>query len=275
VIVNRIWQGHFGRGIVATADDFGERGQAPSNPELLDFLTSYFIGQGWSIKAMHRLIVLSRAYQAGGAFIPADAEKDANNDYAWRFSRRRLDAEEFRDTLLFLGCDLDLKPGGPHPFPPETSWVFTEHNAFLGTDPMYANRKRSVYMLQQRIRQNAFLELFDGADTNAETGLRPLTTTALQALYRMNDPFFRQEAAALAARVALARNSDSDRLRFAYRLVFSRFPEAAEVEEDRRYLAGVQESLKGAGMLEDERTRESWISLMRVLLSSNEFLTLE
>lgn len=275
VMANRIWQGHFGRGIVATPDDFGERGEAPSNPELLDFLASYFLEHGWSIKAMHRLIVLSRTYQASGAFNPENAEKDANNDYMWRFSRRRLDAEEFRDTLLFVSGDLDPNPGGPHPFPPETTWVFTEHNAFLATDPTYTDRKRSVYMLQQRIRQNPFLELFDGADTNAETGLRPLTTTALQALYRMNDPFFHEEAAALAARVALARNSDIERLRFAYRVLFARFPEPVEIEEDRRYLADVQQSLKGAAMAEDRRTREAWISLMRVLLSSNEFLTLE
>src|SRR5262249_5651785 len=118
VMVNRIWAGHFGRGIVATPNDFGTRGEAPSHPELLDWLTSRFVDSGYSVKQMHRLIMLTRTYQLASAFNPADAKADARNAYLWHFDRRRLEAEEIRDSMLSASGQLDPTPGGPHPFPP-------------------------------------------------------------------------------------------------------------------------------------------------------------
>jgi hypothetical protein len=259
VMVNRVWQKHFGRGIVATPDDFGVRGEAPSHPELLDYLASRFIESGWSVKKLHRMIMLSRAYQAASSDNPSDALKDSKNAYLWRFNPRRLDAEELRDSLLALAGNLVPAPGGEQPFTPEMSWKYTQHVPFIGADDHFATDKRSVYLMQQRIRRQPFLELFDGPDPNAETGTRPLTTTALQALYFMNDPFFHAQAAALAARV----RKDRDPLREAFRLIYGRVPTGDESKEMRRFLA--------ANGPEDQ----AWPAMMRVLLASNEFLMVE
>jgi len=129
--------------------------------------------------------------------------------------------------------------------------------------------------MQQRIRRQPFLELWDGADPNAETGVRPLTTTALQALYTMNDPFFHDQADLLAVRVGMNFNSDAERLGYAYKLVYGRAPSADEVREDRAFLAAARKSLNDTQVAEWQRNRAVWASLMRVLLSSNEFLTLD
>jgi hypothetical protein len=263
VMVNRIWQWHFGRGIVATPDDFGSRGEAPSHPELLDYLASRFIESGWSVKKLHRLIMLTSVYQEASGDSAANTLKDSKNAYLWKFNRRRLDAEEIRDSLLAVSGNLDLAPGGEQPFPSETSWHFTQHKPFMGADDQFATNKRSVYLMQQRIRKQPFLELFDGADPNAETGTRPLTTTALQALYAMNDPFFHAQAAALAARVKTAGQSESGRLRYAFRLLYGRAPALDEIQDMHKFLA------------ETGPEEQSWPALMRVLLATNEFLTLD
>ena len=275
VIVNRVWAWHFGQGIVATPDDFGARGEAPSHPELLDYLASRFLEDGWSIKKLQRRIMLTRTYQTASGEDAADSLKDTKNAYRWKFNRRRLDAEEIRDSLLVLAGNLDSAPGGEQPFPPEMQWKYTQHTPFLGADSAYSNRKRSVYLMQQRIRRQAFLELFDGADPNAETGVRPLTTTALQALYTMNDPFFHEEADAVAVRVGMNFASDAERLAYAYKLLYGRPPSPVEVGEDRVFLAAARKSLNETAIPEWQRNREVWASLMRVLLSSNEFLTLD
>jgi hypothetical protein len=263
VMVNRIWLWHFGRGLVATPDDFGTRGEPPSHPELLDYLASRFIESGWSVKKLQRMILLTRVYQEASGENAANALKDSKNAYLWKFNRRRLDAEEIRDSLLAVSGKLDPAPGGEQPFPPEMSWKYSQHVPFMGADDKFATDKRSVYLMQQRIRKQPFLELFDGADPNAETGTRPLTTTALQALYAMNDPFFHAQAAALADRVKAAQQSEGERLRYAFRLLYGRVPASDEVRDMHKFLA------------EAGPEEQSWPALMRVLLASNEFLTLD
>src|SRR6266850_5627528 len=119
VMANRIWQYHFGKGIVQTPNDFGARGKAPTHPELLDWLASRFVENGWSIKSMHKLIMLSRTYQLACDDEPINSSVDYDNDNLWRFNRRRLSAEEIRDAMLFVAGALDESPSGPHPFPPE------------------------------------------------------------------------------------------------------------------------------------------------------------
>jgi hypothetical protein len=262
VMVNRIWQWHFGRGIVATPDDFGTRGEAPSHPELLDYLASRFVEGGWSVKKMHRLIMLSRAYQTASGDNTADELKDAKNAFLWRYPRRRLDAEEIRDSLLAVSGNLDQAPGGEHPFTQEMTWRYTQHVPFIAAEEKFANNKRSVYLMQQRIRRQPFLDLFDGADPNAETGTRPLTVTALQALYTMNDAFFHAQAAALAKRVETSATGETERLRFAFRVLYGRAPAADEVRDMHQFLT-------------ESGSDEGWPALMRVLLASNEFLTLD
>jgi hypothetical protein len=275
VIVNRVWLWHFGQGIVATPDDFGSRGEAPSHPELLDYLTSRFIESGWSIKKLHRLILLSRTYQMGSGNDPNNALKDSRNAYLWKFNRRRLDAEEIRDSLLADSGNLDPTPGAELPFAPEMTWKYTQHQPFIGADKDFATNKRSVYLMQQRIKRQPFLDLFDGPDPNGVTGLRPRTTTALQALYTMNDPFFHEQADSLAVRVGMAFNTDLERLNYAYRLLYGRTPALDEIADARKFLLAARGSLQDTPVPSDKRNREAWAALMRVLLSGNEFITLD
>ena len=129
--------------------------------------------------------------------------------------------------------------------------------------------------MQQRIRRQPFLDLFDGADSNAVTGVRPLTTTALQALYTMNDPFFHEQADALAVRVGMAFNTNLERLNYACRLLYGRLPGPEEAREFLQFLTAARGSLKDTAVPEDKKNREAWASLMRVLLSSSEFLSLD
>jgi cytochrome c553 len=275
VIVNRVWGWHFGRGIVATPDDFGARGEPPSHPELLDYLASRFVENGWSIKKLTRMIVLSRAYQAASTYDAKSALADPNNKYLWRFGRRRLDAEEIRDGFLAVSGNLDPTPGGEFPFAPEMTWKYTQHQPFIGKEQDFATNKRSVYLMQQRIRRQPFLDLFDGPDPNGVTGVRPVTTTALQALYTMNDPFFHAQADALAVRVGMAYGSDLERLTYAYRLLYARTPTLEEVRDCRQFLSQARGSLGGTPVPDDRKNREALASLMRVLMSANEFVTLD
>lgn len=275
VMVNRIWHWHFGAGLVATPDDFGARGEPPTHPELLDYLASRFMEGGWSVKKLQRMILLSRIYQSASGHDPRNALKDPKNVCLWKFNRRRLDAEEIRDSLLALSGNLDLAPGGEPPFTPEMSWRYTQHTPFIAADKDFATNKRSVYLMQQRIRRQPFLDLFDGSDPNAVTGVRPLTTTALQALYTMNDPFFHEQADALAVRVGLAYGSDAERLDYAFRLLYGRTPTLDEVRDARQFLTAARVSLGGTAVPDDRKNREALASLMRVLMSTSEFLTLD
>ncbi|MDP8980680.1 MAG: PSD1 and planctomycete cytochrome C domain-containing protein [Acidobacteriota bacterium] len=272
VLVNRVWQWHFGRGIVATPDDFGARGEPPSHPELLDYLASRFMEGGWSIKKLHKLILMSRTYQMASGDDPRNAARDSRDAYLWKFNRQRLDAEEIRDSWLALSGNLDSALGGEQPFPPEMQWKYTQHTPFIAN---YDTNKRSVCLMQQRLRRQPFLDVFDGADPNSVMGSRPLTTTALQALYTMNDPFFHEQADTLAVRIGMAYNSDLERLRYAYRLVYGRVPTLDEIREARQYLDSARQSLHGTAVPDYQWNRQAWASLMRVLLSSNEFITLD
>src|SRR5690606_17859232 len=149
---------HFGRGIVPTPNDFGKQGKPPTHPELLDSLAAKFRDSGWSIKGMHRMIMLSRTYRLMVQPSIDARAKDPNNELLSSLPLRRLDAESIRDTLLTLGGNLDLSPPGPHPFPPERDWKFTQHNPFKA---VYETNRRSVYLMTQRIQRHPFLALFD------------------------------------------------------------------------------------------------------------------
>ena len=262
VMVNRIWQYHFGRGLVATPNDFGLRGQPPSNPELLDFLAQRFIESGWSVKAMHRLILNSRTWQL--ASIGPAQTADPRNELWHRAERRRLDAESIRDALLCVSGDLDLAPGGAHPFPAVNTWGFTQHNQFFAT---YDTRQRTVFQMQQRLRRHPFLELFDGADPNSSTAARQTSTTPLQSLFVMNDPFTHERAAHLAARLQREQPDDASRIGHAFQILYSRAPQPEETQMAADYLA----QLAARKLPADQ----AWQSLSRALLAANEFLYLD
>jgi hypothetical protein len=269
VMVNRLWQHHFGRGLVATPNDFGMRGQAPSHPELLDELAQRFIQSGWSIKAMHRLLLLSRTWQLSSLTSEAENESaDPNNTLWWHAERRRLDAESIRDAMLFVSGDLDATPGASHPFPPVHTWNFTQHRQFFA---LYDNPRRSVYQMQQRLRKHPFLALFDGADTNSSTAVRDPSTTPLQSLFMMNNPFVHERAARFTQRLAEMTTEESQRVERAFQWLYSRPPEPEERYLAEEYLAQVRSQL-AAKELPSELV---WTSLARALLGANEFLYLD
>ena len=269
VIVNRIWQYHFGKGIVSTPNDFGARGTAPTHPELLDHLATQLIKSGWSLKAMHRLMMLSHAYQLAATDDPRNIEVDANNDLLWRFNRRRLSAEEIRDAMLAVSGALDGTMGEAHPFPPESDWRYTQHEQFFA---VYDTDRRSVYLMQQRQKKHPLMEVFDGADTNISTSPRPLSTTPLQALFLMNNPFVHQQADRFAVRVGMAYDTLAQRIEYAFRLAYGRPAKAIEVREATAYLQQRRQELEAIKMPTDQLTRAALASYLRVVLGSNEFL---
>ena len=253
VMANRVWQHHFGRGLVATPNDFGKQGTPATHPELLDHLARAFITDGYSLKALHRRILLSRAYRLSSSEVVAGAETaDPNNDLLGRFRVRRLDAEAIRDSLLFHAAKLDRTPGSEHPFPDPSKWNFTQHNPFRA---VYDHNKRSVYLMTQRIQRHPYLAVFDGADTGAATGTRVISTTPLQALYFLNDPFVHEQAAGIAARLKAL--PASDRVDAAYRMLFGRPATDQERTKADAYLNGDNSNLD---------------SLVRALLRLNEFV---
>jgi len=269
VIVNRFWHYHFGRGIVGTPSNFGVRGETPTHPELLDWLTTQFIKDGWSIKALHRRIMLSKTYQLASTHNAANAAKDPDNRLHWRFDRRRLDAEALRDALLSVSGNLDLTRPGPHPFPPISQWGWTQHNPFKD---IYPSNHRTVYLMTQRLQRHPYLALFDGPDTNHSTDQRTSSTVPLQALYLMNNGFVKAQAEGLARRLLAKSPEDAKRIEEAFALAWNRPPQASEVEKAISYLRRYKEELGKASVPEDKRELEAWTSYARVLLTANEFL---
>lgn len=292
VMVNRIWQYHFGRGIVPTPNDFGVRGQAPTHPELLDYLASQFVKGGWSIKSMHKLILLSHAWHLDSGFtsvetsptnsteaptpstlnvidIAKNQEVDPGNDLFWKFSRSRLDAESIRDTLLFVSGELDESPAGTHPFPPQRTWGWTQHNPFVAS---YETRRRSVYLMQQRLKKNAYLALFDGADPSSSTGVRLPSTTPLQALFAMNDPLAHALSEKFASRILSLATDDQSRVAAAYQLTLNRPPGTDEQQECVDFLETYRDKLVELKTPLDQVESKAWAALARALLSCNEFI---
>jgi len=239
VMVNRIWQYHFGRGLVATSNDFGTRGEKPSHPELLDWLAKRFIESGWSIKAMHRLMLHSKTYQQAYVENPKAAQVDPDNRLLSSINRRRLSAEEFRDSLLAVSGDLDTQVGGT---------LFTSGYNFndpkrtlavvdIGDPEQYApfnEPRRSVYLPMIRNQMPPVLTLFDMANEHESTAVRNQTTIAPQSLFLLNAPFVRQRSQALAARLHAEPKEkaldETARIRRLYLLVLGRPPDDEEIQ---------------------------------------------
>jgi hypothetical protein len=269
VMVNRIWQHHFGKPIVPTPSDFGLRGTAPTHPELLDWLAADFLASGWSIKAMHRRIMLSETYQLASEHDSASAAVDTGNVLCWRFDRRPLDAEALRDSMLALGGNLKRDRPGAHPFPDVNTWKYTAHFQFKA---LYASEHRSVYLMVQRLHPHPYLALFNGPDTSVTTAVRDSSTVALQALYLLNNPFVHDQSQRFAGQLLLAEPDPSARLRLAYLRAFCRAPTEAEATRARAFLAEYERRLAAESVPADRRSSESWAGLARALLASNEFL---
>lgn len=272
VMVNRIWQYHFGRGLVKTPNDFGVRGLPPTHPELLDHLATEFMRRGWSMKAMHRLIMLSSTYQQSSiadSASPAQASAETPNttDLYVGFQRRRLSAEEIRDSVLAVSGELDPTPGKEHPFPSPISWGYTQHGPFSA---VYDHNKRSVYLMTQRLKRHPFLALFDGADPNATTAERLGTTVPTQALFFLNDPFIHAKAERWGARLQAAGGDEKQHVEAAWHRAVGRGPSNDDAAEAASFLASYRAELAAAKAPSIEA--RSLAAYLRTILGSNEFL---
>ena len=277
VMVNRLWQYHFGRGLVKTPNDFGVRGLPPTHPELLDHLATQFITSGWSVKSMHRLIMLSATYQqasviaTGGSPVDGQASRlSYDPDLYVPFPRRRLSAEEIRDAILIVSGELDLSPATEHPFPTPINWGYSQHGPFSA---VYDHNKRSVYLMTQRLKRHPFLALFDGADPNATTAERLGTTVPTQALFFLNDPFVHTKAEKWATRLQASSPDEKTRIEQAWLRAIGRPPTEIERTEAAEFLGAYRAELTAAKMNNIE-TR-SLAAYLRTLIGSNEFLHVE
>jgi cytochrome c553 len=256
VMVNRMWRHHFGEGLVRTPSNFGALGERPTHPELLDYLAARFIASGWSIKAMHREMMLSAAYQQASRFDGAKATVDADNRLLWRMNRRRLEVEAWRDAMLAVAGTLDNTVGGP-------SLELTDAN----------NRRRTLYGVVSRHRLDDLLRLFDFPDPNLTSDKRPITTVPLQQLFVLNSDFMANNAKALAERLKAAGDSDESRVRAAFVRLYARPPSDRELQLGLTFLAASSDSntaQDAAAAEADKLTR--WERYAQVLLSANEFL---
>jgi hypothetical protein len=233
VIVNRIWHHHFGRGIVATLDNFGKMGDPPTHPELLDWLAVEFMNRGWSIKQMHRLIMTSEAYQMASAFEPAaNRDKDPQNQYLWRFRAQRLDAEVVRDSILAASGGINLAVGGPPVFPPLPKELMTEANHGIWKEQPDGPEvwRRSVYVYRKRGLAFPMFQVFDLPEQNVTSAARYVSTVPTQALTMLNDAFVLTHAELFAERVKKEAGPDPARqIDLAYRIALTRPPSPAEL----------------------------------------------
>ncbi|MDB5335644.1 MAG: hypothetical protein JWN70_1263 [Planctomycetaceae bacterium] len=269
VFVNRVWQWHFGQGLVATPSDFGTRGELPSHPELLDWLASEFIASGWSMKSLHRLIMQSRTYQLSSDDDPVNLKTDPANRWYWRYTRRALDAESIRDAMLAISGRLDRSTPEVHPFPPVGTWAFTIHNPFHA---VYDNNRRSIYLMVQRNRRHPFLALFDAADPNQSVAERQPTTTPTQTLFLMNSPFVHQQSDGFASRLLAMPGDDAARIQWAFEACHGKQPAAEEISDALAFVSGYTKKLADQGVPADKQAIGAWAALGRVLLTSNGLL---
>lgn len=218
VIVNRVWKWHFGTGLVNSPSNFGKLGDQPSNPELLEFLASWFVENGQSIKKLQRHLMLSAVYQSSAADSPAAFTKDSGNRWYWRANRRRLSAEEVRDSALFVAGALDDKMGGP------------------SEELTSAATRRTLYGKVSRYKLDAFLQLFDFPAPTISAEQRFSTNVPLQRLFLMNSDFMQQQAEKL-ARTLETEAGNSARITKAYRTLFGREPKAEELTAGLEYLS--------------------------------------
>ena len=254
VIVNRIWQEHFGTGLVSTTSDFGRLGEAPSHPELLDWLAVQFVNDGWSLKELHRKILRSATFRQTSLREMPDAAMAADpaNRLLWRYPARRLSAEQIRDSMLAVSGELSLTEGGP------------------GVGPDVP--RRAVYLRMMRNERDPVLDVFDFPDRITGTGDRNVTTTPGQSLLMINGDWVLERADRFADRVAQEIPGAADsQVRHAYRLAFAREPSDSELQRAVRFLED-RESTSVAGEAGDDPRREALVDLCHVLLNANEFL---
>jgi hypothetical protein len=262
--VNRIWQHHFGVGIVPTAENFGVTGGKPSHPELLDFLATELIRSGWSIKAIHRLIVKSAAYQQAGSMRAGPYKIDPEDRLLWRFPIQRLDAESIRDAMLAVTGELDQGMGGT--FVPKSK---TAEGEYVINESEPGARRRSLYLQQRRTGHVTFLDVFDSARMNPNCVQRTQSTVALQSLTMLNSGFIRSRSKAFAR--TLLKEPKAARVERAFELAFGRKPSSSELEGAGDFLTKQESEYAGKNGSELLVCTD----FCQMLFASNPFLYLE
>jgi cytochrome c553 len=279
VIVNRVWQHHFGEGLVRTPNDFGSRGDRPTHPELLEWLAADLVASGWKLKRLHRMILLSATYRQASSFHPEKAKIDPENRLLWRMHPHRLEAEVLRDSLLSVSGTLNSAMYGPAFRPPISADAMVARNVQspypkdIPDSP--AVRRRSVYMFHKRVIPYPLLQAFDAPDAQQCTGRRSITTVVPQALAILNDPFVRDRASDFAARLQKEAGSEPAKLvATAYRLAFSRDPSEMEKTAGVEFVAR-QERSRGERQPKTSTAEVRKLALTdycQVLFGLNEFI---
>lgn len=265
VMVNRIWQWHFGDGLVRTPDNFGRMGDFPTHPELLDYMASQFVKNGWSVKAMHRMIMLSSAYQMSSVNPNIAADADPDNRLLTRFNRRRLSVEEMRDGLLAIDGTIDFTVGGSLQKGRGTDGENNQGRLSLNPENL---KRRTVYLPLRRANLPTLLNLFDFGDATTESGKRQLTNVATQALFWLNSEFLNDRAQDVAKSLLSQKKlSNTARIETAYARILNRRPDGGEAASAEKYVDGFKK--KFPGKMSDQK---AWQSLCRVLMSSNDFV---
>ncbi len=274
VMINRVWQNHFGKGLVPSANDFGKFGEQPSHPELLDFLSTDFMNGGWTLKRMHRTMMLTDAYQRSSDAIAANAQKDPANNYLWRFNKRRLNAEEVRDSILSVSGNLNMAMGGPSMYPKISDEVlagisFGDKKNHWPDSPESERNRRTVYSFVKRSLQVPILSNHDQADTDNSCPVRYTTTVPTQALGMLNGDFTNEQARTLAKRMTTDAGPElSAQVARGIRLTTGRVPAADEIKKDVEFI----ELLKSKHKLDDAK---ALVQYCLMLLNTNEFVYLD
>jgi mono/diheme cytochrome c family protein len=255
VMANRLWQGHFGSGLVSTANDFGKQGKLPTHPELLDWLANDLISQGWKLKRLHKQIMLSNAYLQSTQTRDDGQKLDPQNEWLWRSSPKRLEAEIIRDALLAVSGQLDEKMYGPGSLDE-------------------SHKRRSIYFTIKRSKLIPMMQLFDQPEPLVSVGNRPSTTIAPQALALMNSPHVRGYAAAFAAKLApLAEKSLAEAVNHGYLASIGRTPDAEEAAAAVAFITAQTESYRGQNKPQPQLL--AWADYCQVLFGLNEFIYVE
>jgi hypothetical protein len=279
VIVNRVWQYHFGQGLVASTSDFGVMGDAPSHPELLDWLASELVASGWSLKSLHRLIVLSQTYQRSSNFEPAAAKVDPTDALLWRWRQRRLEAEVVRDSILAVSGGLNPRMGGPSFYPTLPREVLAGQSRpgeGWGASDLREQSRRSIYIFAKRSLAVPELELLDTPDTTNSCERRMVSTTGPQALTFLNGEFVHQQAGHFAAR--LAGLTGPDQIARAFALALGRPPRPEESRAALQFLAKQERQIEAdtagapAHRGDADARRKALEAFCLVILNINEFV---
>jgi len=267
VMVNRVWLWHFGRGLVRSPDNFGLLGEAPTHPELLDWLALEFAEEGWSLKDLHRLILNSSAWQMSTAFRADYDSTDPENKLLWRMNRRRLDAEAIRDSILAVSGALDDTMQGT--LLPTANRAYVTSTASVNP-AVYDSNRRSLYLPVVRSALYEMFQAFDFADPSVQSGQRDSTTVASQALFMMNSQLVTEKSAELATAVVADSDQPESRVALLFARILGREPTADESAAALAYLHDFARTTP-----ESSPSHTGWQSLARMLISSNEFLYVE